>query len=84
MGCCLWGRTESDRTESDLAAAAGGSVVENPPPTQETLVRSLGSEDPLEKEMAPTPDSSWKIPWAEAPGRLQSMGSRKTHTRLRD
>ena len=42
---------------------------------QGTCVRSLGREDPLEKEMAP--DSSiltWKIPWAEEPGRLQSMG----------
>ena len=45
------------------------------PAMQETWVRSLGQEDPLEKEMAP--DSStlaWKIPWTEKPGRLQSMG----------
>ena len=42
---------------------------------QETRVRSLGREDPLEKEMA-TPSSTiaWKIPWMEKPGRLQSMG----------
>ena len=42
---------------------------------QETLVQSLGWEDPLEKEM--TTHSSildWEIPWTEEPGRLQSMG----------
>ena len=40
-----------------------------------TVVRSLGREDPLEKEMA-THSSilAWKIPWTEEPGRLQSMG----------
>ena len=44
----------------------------------ETLVRSLGREDPLEKEMA-THSSilAWKIPWTEEPGRLQSMGSQR-------
>ena len=42
---------------------------------QETWVRSLGWEDPLEKEMA-THSSilAWEIPWTEEPGRLQSMG----------
>ena len=41
---------------------------------QETWVRSLGQEDPLEKEMA-THSSilAWRIPWTEKPGRLQSM-----------
>ena len=45
------------------------------PMMQETWVRSLGQEDPLEKEMA-THSSilAWKIPWMEEPGRLQSMG----------
>ena len=43
---------------------------------QETWVRSLGWEDPLEKEKAPHSSTlAWKIPWAEEPGRLQSMGS---------
>ena len=43
----------------------------------ETRVRSLGWQDPLEKEMA-THSSilAWKIPWME-PGRLQSMGSQR-------
>ena len=42
---------------------------------QETWVRSLGWEDPLEKGMA-THSSilAWRIPWTEEPGRLQSMG----------
>ena len=44
----------------------------------ETRVQSLGREDLLEKEMA-THSSilAWKIPWAEKPGRLQSMGSQR-------
>ena len=42
---------------------------------QETWVRSLGGEDPLEKAMAPHSSIlAWKIPWTEEPGRLQSMG----------
>ena len=45
------------------------------PPMQETRVRSLGREDPLEKEMV-THFSilAWRIPWTEEPGGLQSMG----------
>ena len=42
---------------------------------QETWVRFLGREDPLEKEMAVHSSTiDWKIPWTEKPGRLQSMG----------
>ena len=42
---------------------------------QETPVRVLGQEDPLEKEMAIHSGTlAWKIPWMEKPGRLQSMG----------
>ena len=56
-------------------------VVKNPLPvkeTKETLVRSLGWEDPLEKEMA-THFSipAWEIPWTEEHGGLQSMGLQK-------
>ena len=44
----------------------------------ETQVRSLGGEDPLEKEMAIHSSTiAWKIPWTEEPGRLQSMGSQR-------
>ena len=43
--------------------------------TRETRVRSLGWEDPLEKEMAiHSRTIAWKIPWTEEPGRLQPMG----------
>ena len=48
------------------------------PAMQETWVRSLGREDPLEKEMA-THSSilAWRIPWTEEPGGLQSTGSQR-------
>ena len=44
----------------------------------ETLVSSLGQEDPLEQEMA-THSSIlvWKVPWTEKPGGLQSIGSQR-------
>ena len=53
-------------------------MVKNPPATQETSVRSLGWEDPLEKGMA-THSSilACRIPRTEEPGRLQSMGSQR-------
>ena len=42
---------------------------------QETQVRALGWEAPLEKEMATQSSTiAWKIPWTEEPDRLQSMG----------
>ena len=45
---------------------------------QKTQVRSLGQEDPLEKEMAINSSNlAWEIPWTEEPGRLQSMGSQR-------
>ena len=48
---------------------------------QETQVRSLSQEDPLEEEMA-THSSilAWEIPWTEEPGGLQSMGLTKSWT----
>ena len=50
-------------------------MVKNPPAMQETQVRSLLWEDPLEDEMA-THSSilAWRIPWTEEPGGLQSIG----------
>ena len=42
---------------------------------QEMQIRSLGQEDPLEKEMATHSGIlAWRIPWTEEPGGLQSMG----------
>ena len=48
------------------------------PTMWETQVRSLGWEDPLEKEMATHSSTlAWRIPWMEEPGGLQSMGSQR-------
>ena len=50
-------------------------MLKNPPAMQESWVRSLGWEDPLEKGTA-THSSilTWRIPWTEEPGRLQYTG----------
>ena len=48
------------------------------PPMRETRVRSLGREDPLEKEIAiHSSILAWRIPWMEKPSRLQSTGSQR-------
>ena len=48
------------------------------PAIRETWVRSLGQEDPLEKEMASHSSIlAWRIPWVEESGGLQSMGSQR-------
>ena len=48
------------------------------PAMWETWVRSLGQEDPLEKEMANHSSIlAWRIPWTEEPGGLQSTGSQR-------
>ena len=59
-------------------ASLAAPMVKNLPVMQETQVRSLGREDPLEKGMA-THSSilGWRIPWIEKPGGLQSMVSHK-------
>ena len=50
---------------------------------RETWVRSLGREDPLEKEMAVQSSIlAWETPWTEKLGALQSMGSQKSQTQL--
>ena len=52
-----------------------GSDIKNLPARLETQVQSLGGEDPLEEEMAiHSSVLAWRIPWAEEPGGLQSMG----------
>ena len=56
-------------------------MVERLPTIWETRVRSLGQEDPLEKEMATHSSThAWKIPRMEEPGRLQSLESQKNQT----
>ena len=53
-------------------------AIKHLPAMWETWVRSLGWEDPLEKEMATHSSTlAWKIPRMEEPGRLQSMGSQR-------
>ena len=59
-------------------ASLVAQTVKNPPEMRETQVRSLGWEDPLEKEM--TTHSSilaWRIPWTEELGGPQSTGSQR-------
>ena len=53
-------------------------MVKNLPAMQETWVRSLGGEDPLEEGLA-TPSSTlaWRISWTGEPGGLQSMRSQR-------
>ena len=67
-------------SENRLTGSFVGSLVaqrvKHLPAMQETWVRFLGQEDPLEKEMATHSSTlAWKIPWMEKPGGLQSMGS---------
>ena len=53
-------------------------MVKHLPTMRETRVRSLGWEDPLEKEMATHSSTlAWKIPWMEERGRLKSTGSQR-------
>ena len=53
-------------------------MVKHLPAMQETWVRPLGLEDPLEKEMATHSSTlAWKIPQTEEPSWLQSMGSQR-------
>ena len=82
VGCCPWGRTESDTTEvtqqQQQQASLVAQMVKNLPAMQETWVRSLGWEDPLEKGMA-THSSIlfWRIPWTADSGGPQSMGPQR-------
>ena len=60
-------------------------MVKYPRAMEETQVRSLGGEDPLEMEMATHSGiPAWEILWTEETGGLQSKGSRKSRTRLSD
>ena len=65
-----------------ITSMYGASLVaqrlKRPPPMRETRVRSLGREDPLEKEMATHSSTlAWRIPWMEEPGGLKSIGSQR-------
>ena len=59
-----------------LEGFPGGSAVKNLPAIQETWVRSLGGEDPLEEDMATHASIlAWRISGTEEPGGLESIGS---------
>ena len=62
----------------ERALFPGSSVVKDPPAMQKTQVQSLSLEDPLKKGMV-THSSilTWRIPWTEESGRLQSVGSQR-------
>jgi len=62
-----------------LRASLVAYSVKNLPEMQETWIRSLGQEDPLEKEMEiHSSILAWRIPWTETVhGRTQSMGSQR-------
>ena len=63
-------------TAQTLSSVA--QTVKRLPAMWETWVRSLGREDPLEKEMATHSSTlAWKIPWTEKPCKLQSPGSQR-------
>ena len=53
-----------------IRASLIAQLIKNLPAMQETQVRFLGQEDPLEKEMATHSSIAWRIPWTEEPGGL--------------
>ena len=62
--------------QTDKMASLVAQKVKCLPAMQETWVLSLGWEDPLEEKMAThSRIPAWRIPWAEEPGGLRSMGS---------
>ena len=63
----------------DFQASLIAHLIKNLPAMQETWVRSLGWEDPLEKEMAThSTILAWRVPWTEESGGLLSMGSQES------
>ena len=83
---CIWSFIYDEVYILYSPASLVAQTINNLPANQMTLVWSLGWEDPLEKEMA-THSSilAWKIPWAEEPCGLQSMGlERVGHNRTTD
>ena len=89
-GYSPWGRKGSDTTDGlqlssalrpNFRASLIAQLVKTLPAVQNTLVRFLGWEDPLEKEMAThSSNLAWRIPGTEEPGGLQSMGLQESDT----
>ena len=64
-------------TSAGRASLVAG-IVKNLPAMQKSWVRSLGQEDPLEKGTATYSSIlTWRIPWTEEPGGLQSLRSQR-------
>ena len=69
-----WKRRNQNK-DRFIVDSAETRLVKNLPAMQETRVRSLGQEDPLEKEMAThTSTLAWRIPRTEEPGGLEYRG----------
>ena len=63
---------------SEMIGSLVAQMINSLPAMWETWVRSLGWEDPLEKEMATHSSTlAWRIPWTEEPGGLQFTGSQR-------
>ena len=78
LGSHSWVDLSLENGLANSGASLVAQTVKNPPAMQETQVQSLGWEDPLEKGMATHPNNfAWRIPWAEEPGRVYSMGSQR-------
>ena len=77
--CFLKSSPDDFNMRPGLRGSLVAQTVKKPPAAQETWVRSLDQEDPLEEGMA-THFSVlvWRIPWTEEPGRLQSMGPKES------
>ena len=74
--CCLEGKIIFPLPF--LIASLVAQRLKRLPAMWETLVQSLGREDPLEKEMATHSNIlAWRIPWTEEPGGLQTTGSQR-------
>ena len=81
---CLIGCPLFHPSHPGWGTALVAQMVKRLPAMRETWVRSLGREDPLEKEMATHSSTlAWKIPWTEEPCKLQNTGSQR-QARLSD
>ena len=82
-GFCVHGRGKNKiRVIKVLPWLLGGK---DPPAVKGMHFEFLGRVDPLEKEMATHSGIlAWEIPWTEQPGRVESMGSQKSQTQLKE
>ena len=66
---------DGGESQGESWASLGAQLVKNPPSVEETLVRFLGWENPLEKGMASHSSIlAWETAWTEEPDGLQSIG----------